>query len=387
MKRAYFVVVALSVACGNDDTPGSAPGAGNKAGTGGATGTGGTAGTGADGAPMPAPRLDSLPPGWTTIRPGGDTGCAHGTEFQFFVRPGTVNRLLIEFSGTGACWDEASCRQGSTLYRSTAAGELFILDEEGATGVRDHGNARNPFKDWHHVYIPSCSGSGHWGDATITYGSGSESFTVYFKGTANSRAVLSWIFDNVISPEKVFVTGCSGGSFGALVWSAHVREHYGSATKVYQFADSGVGIVPDDFVVESYPRWNTRGAYPTFIPHETLADFEPLTKMYPMIGGHFDDMFLSIFTPHADAEQYRYYALFGGGTITEWTALMNQFISTIQTATPNFRSFIAPGTYHCILPYANFYEVESSGVKIVDWIAQVVADQPVSNVTCGDQCE
>jgi len=256
---SFLALAALSVACASDDaSSGSAGNAGTKPGTGGASGAGGSGGMGTGGARMPPPRLDSLPPGWTTIWPGGDTGCAHGSEFQFFVRPGTVNRLLIEFSGTGACWDEASCRSGSPLYRHTAAGELFVLDEDGATGVRDHNNPRNPFKDWHHVYIPSCSGSGHWGDATITYGSGSESFTIYFKGTANSRAALAWIFENLASPEKAFVTGCSGGSFGALVWSAHVREHYGTATKVYQFADSGVGIVPDEFASQSYPQWNTR---------------------------------------------------------------------------------------------------------------------------------
>jgi len=389
-----LAVVASSAACASDDAPaGSARDAGTDRGTGAGSATGGTGGTGGsggsepDGAPMPLPRLDALPPGWTTLRPGGDTLCAHGTPFQFFVRPGTVNRVLIEFSGTGACWDEASCRAGSGLYRDNANAELFILDEDAATGVRNHKDARNPFKDWHHVYVPGCSGSGHWGDATITYGTGSDSFTVYFKGTANSRAVLAWIFDNIASPEKAFVTGCSGGSFGSLVWSPHVREHYGAATKVYQFADSGVGIVPDSFAEQSYPQWNTRDAYPTFIPHESISDFEPLTNMYAMVGAYFPDMFLSIFTPHADGEQYKYYQLFGGGTITEWTALMNEFVSKVQTSTPQFRSFIAPGAYHCILPYPNFYTVESGGMKIVDWLTQVVLDQPVSNLTCGDQCD
>jgi hypothetical protein len=387
-SSVFLATVTLLLACAGDDEPLVNPGdAGTDRGTGGAGATGGTGGTGAADAWTPPPRLESLPPGWTTIRPGGDTLCAYGTPFQFFVRPGTVNRVLIEFSGTGACWDEASCRPGSNLFRSNANAELFVLDEDGATGVRNHEDARNPFKDWHHVYIPGCSGSGHWGDTTITYGTGADSVTVYFKGTANSRAALAWIFDNVTSPEKAFVTGCSGGSFGSLVWSPHVREHYGAGTKVYQFADSGVGVVPEEFRTESYPQWNTRGAYPTFIPHENIADFEPLTNMYAMIGAHFPDMFLSIFTPHADGEQYRYFELFGGGSITEWTALMNADVSTIQSTTPSFRSFITPGTYHCILPYTNFYTVETNGVKVVDWIAEVVQDQPVKNFTCGDQCD
>jgi hypothetical protein len=388
---ALVGTVALSAACGSDDAPAEgSPDAGANGGTSGvgATGgSGGTSGTAASDAPLPLPSFDSLPPGWSTLKPGGETLCAHGSAFQFFVRPGTVNRVLIEFSGTGACWDENSCRPGSSLYRQNAAGDLFTLDETYAAGVRDHNNPRNPFKDWHHVYIPSCSGSGHWGDTTMTFGTGSDAFMVYFKGTANSRAALTWVFENITAPEKAFVTGCSGGSFGALVWSPHVRERYGAATTVYHFADSGVGIVTDEFAADSYPVWNTRGAYPTFIPHESLGDFEPLTNMYAMIGRHFPDMFLSLFTPHADAEQYLYYDLFGGGSITDWTAQMNTFVSTVQASTPSFRSFIAPGTYHCILPYPNFYEVESNGVKIVDWIAQVVADQPVSHVTCGNQCD
>src|SRR5687767_5392811 len=109
---ALVGTVALSAACGSDDAPAEgSPDAGANGGTSGvgATGgSGGTSGTAASDAPLPLPSFDSLPPGWSTLKPGGETLCAHGSAFQFFVRPGTVNRVLIEFSGTGACWDENS---------------------------------------------------------------------------------------------------------------------------------------------------------------------------------------------------------------------------------------------------------------------------------------
>lgn len=40
----------------------------------------------------------------------GDTICARGTSYAFFFRRGTVNKLVVEFEGGGACWDKETCR-------------------------------------------------------------------------------------------------------------------------------------------------------------------------------------------------------------------------------------------------------------------------------------
>src|SRR5689334_15759391 len=51
-----------------------------------------------------SPMLPDLPAGWTKIDGGGEAICARGTPYSFWVRPGTVNKLLIFFEGGGGCW-------------------------------------------------------------------------------------------------------------------------------------------------------------------------------------------------------------------------------------------------------------------------------------------
>src|SRR5215210_4000630 len=87
MRASIAFIVAVSTClvtgCGEDEP------LGNQAGTGGAGGA----------------SIEDLPPGWTTFAPGGETRCARGTPFKYFVRRGSVNRVIIDFRGGGACWD------------------------------------------------------------------------------------------------------------------------------------------------------------------------------------------------------------------------------------------------------------------------------------------
>jgi hypothetical protein len=100
--------------------------------------------------------------GWIQVKPGGDTVCARGSEFSFFVHSGTVNRLVVGFDGGGACWDTFTCSKANPTFTDS-------VDESDdpntqRDGVFDLTNPENPFKDWFAVYIPYCTGDVHWGD-------------------------------------------------------------------------------------------------------------------------------------------------------------------------------------------------------------------------------
>src|SRR4051812_18484919 len=60
--------------------------------------------------------------GWNEFKPGGDTLCARGGEYAFWVRPGTVNKVLIEFSGGGACWNETTCSVAGSVFQDSVEG-------------------------------------------------------------------------------------------------------------------------------------------------------------------------------------------------------------------------------------------------------------------------
>src|SRR5262245_33307519 len=101
--RSLLVVtlIPFGTACLElDDGDEGAAAGGRNAGTLGAAGrAGGPGDAGSD----TAPRVPLLESEWMAIEPGGDTTCARGDEFRFFVRGGTLNKLVIVFDGGGAC--------------------------------------------------------------------------------------------------------------------------------------------------------------------------------------------------------------------------------------------------------------------------------------------
>ena len=97
-------------------------------------------------------------------------------------------------------------------------------------------------------------------DKVTTYKStGFPSFKINHKGAVNVRAVLSWIYANFSQPEKIFVTGCSAGSYGSLMWAAHLAKHY-PQSKIYQLGDSGAGVITKSFLKDSFSQWNATPA-------------------------------------------------------------------------------------------------------------------------------
>jgi hypothetical protein len=62
------------------------------------------------------PGLETLAAGWNEITPGGGAVCARGEPLSFFVRPGTVNKLVVDFFGGGACWDAVTCAEDSSTF-------------------------------------------------------------------------------------------------------------------------------------------------------------------------------------------------------------------------------------------------------------------------------
>lgn len=325
-----------------------------------------------------------LTPGWNTIEPGGDTICSRGTPYRYFVRPGTVNKVVIEFRGGGACWDDLTCAFAKSLFNEEADVDPWVTSEDSPTGIYDHSNEDNPFKDWHHVYIPYCTGDIHWGDNEATYGSGENAFTIQHKGAVNVRAVLDWTYENVTAPEQVMVTGCSAGAYGSIMWSAHVRKHY-EKSRVLQLADSGAGVITDTFFQDSFPSWKPESSYPTWMEGVDAASLTRLPQVYEAIGSYYPDMTLSQYNTHYDEDQSFFFAAMGGGDTYAWSDKMNENVDEILDEVPNFASYRAPGYLHCILPRDELYTVESGGVKLVDWINDMVeapTPESVKDVDC-----
>lgn len=343
---------------------------------------------------------------WNSIETGGDTACADSSAYAFFALPGKVNKLIIDFRGGGACWNYATCsrpsRPGQTggTYFNQVFGPPNGLDGVNR-GIYDHDNATNPFNDWYHVHVPYCTGDIHYGDKVTTYSdpNGLEpDVTIHHKGAVNSRAVLDWIFGAFEAPETIFVTGCSAGAYGSVLWTPYLKQHYPNA-EVHQLGDCGAGIVTPGFVQDAVANWNTEGALPDFVPGldpdtNDLFNVDFTQTLYRRIAEFYPSTILSQYNTVLDGVQINYYSLMKGQEPKEvgleWSERMRASLAAIRADTPNFSSFtddldrddnLFNGTQHCAIIYDDFYTAEQNGVRLVDWVSSLLSGatpEPVS---------
>jgi hypothetical protein len=329
-----------------------------------------------------SPQTPDLPPGWTKIEPGGETICARGTPYAYFVHPGTVNRLAVYFEGGDICWSDVSC---SRLNTSGITVDDSDNPEHRLKGVFDLDNPDNPFKDWFLVYLPYCTADIHWGNNTQTYTSGGQNIVIHHKGFVNVSAVLDWIQANFEKPEKIFVWGCSAGSGGSIMYAAYIHELYPDVP-LYELGDSGAGVMPAGFLEGGFPNWGSREHLLNWIPALQVPLTElTLAKLYIALANYYPNARWSQYNPAHDGMQALFYALMGG-TAADWSDLMLASIQEIQDNATNFHAYIAPGAIHCITPDATFYTREVNGVRFRDWVEAMINDKAWDDVMCTD-CE
>jgi hypothetical protein len=372
--RPLFPLLAALLAAGcADEAPPTGPPATTSADAG--------ADTGPD---VLGPRYEDLKPATVNvIKPGAPTICSRGTEYVFFVIPGARDKVIIEFEGGGACWDERTCNVPS-LFKAEVDVAKHTVDLTGSQNWYDHGDARHPMKDWTHVFIPYCTGDIHWGDNVKTYTSADPAtppITINHKGAVNTTAALNWVYAQFPAPQKLFVTGCSAGGYGSILWAPHVQKHYAGA-RVYHFSDSAAGVITPDFFQRSFPSWNVERNFPSFVA--PFASVTSLTVMYKAIAAYYPSNTYSQFNTLFDDNQTFYYVAMGGTDEKAWSAQMRASLAEIHAAAPKFRTFMAAGQQHCILPKPNFYESEAGGTKLTDWLSKMVNDQPIEDAYCPD---
>jgi hypothetical protein len=374
-----LAVVPALVGCGEDAAGG--------AGSGGISSGGGSGGW-SGGAPIvydAMPALAALQPDkWNQLSPGGDTLCARGSPYSFFVYPGAADKVAVHFMGGGACWDTDTCRT-DFLFSSTVEGNVDFTRSD-AGGILDMPNADNPLHGWTHVLVSYCTGDIHWGDRDTTYGAGADAYVIHHRGAANARSALAWIYDNFTAPTRAAVTGCSAGAYGSILWSAHVQQHYPSVD-VVQLADSGTGVITPEFRSTNFPHWDPANAFPSFVPELDPSKVDVTTKelpdMYIAIGKHFPRMQLAQFNYLNDTTQTGFYAVMGG-KLDDWSGLMLDHVAQIHAGIPNFSSYTADGTEHCILPFKRFYDATTTEPTPSAWTTKLIDGEDPGDVACAE---
>lgn len=339
-----------------------------------------------------APPPDGLPDPpaagtWLAIEPGGDTICSRGTPYRFFVRGGRTDRVMIDFQGGGACWDETTCGAAEVIGLFTEDvgsldGFLAFVESQGQGGYLSD-DPGNPFRDWTIVHVPYCTGDIHWGNTRTMYGDDA----IEHRGFVNASAALDWTYRRFTSPSHVFVSGCSAGAYGAVLHSAYVANHYPGA-QVSVLADSGAGVITSSFLLDSLPNWNAQPNLPSFVPGLDIPLSElSLADLYIRIGQHFPAMRLAQTNTNYDQDQVFFYTAMGGMR-EDWPPTMRASHDRIAMETSNFTSYVPGGSVHCAGIYPFFQERTVDGTALVDWTEQLAtgASMPPRVVCEGASC-
>ena len=213
--------------------------------------------------------LATLPVGtWVHLPLGGDAVCANGTRYAAQVRRGSDDtELVVAFQGGGATWGEIEGADG-WLQKEFLA-ELYY---ERVRAVSQKGLSLPPDDDplaaATQVVVSYCSGDIHWGDA---FGVDARGTRIAHRGVANVEAVLDWLGDQALAPERLTVAGCSAGAYGALLWAPSVAGLYPDATRSL-LLDAGLGVVQAPFVSGGLARWRVERAFRANGLEATLED-------------------------------------------------------------------------------------------------------------------
>jgi hypothetical protein len=306
---------------------------------------------------------------WERIEPSGETRCARGGRYAFWIRTGDPEKLLVFFQGGGGCFDETTCAPGSTWFddRVDSADDPTL-----AGGILDADAPENPFADYSVVYLPSCTGDVHTGSRVVTYGP----HRVEQKGYLNAQAALARAFDEFPSPEVVFVTGCSAGSVGSAFHTDAILRQYPDA-RVTSVGDSLAFVFHRPI---NLAAWGTHEHFPSwFAPARPNSRWTMVEFLSALAEQHQEQTFAR-FNHARDFVQEQFYVAVGGGP--------NGFAPRLRAAEqelkklPNYRSFLACGSEHCAFDRDLFYSVEAGGVRLRDWLADLEEGEDVDCPEC-----
>ncbi|MGH9242755.1 MAG: pectin acetylesterase-family hydrolase [Acidimicrobiales bacterium] len=315
--------------------------------------------------------------GWDQVVPGGDCQCSDGSEFSFWVREADPSKLVLFLDGGGACFSAETCAPDRGLYTTA------IIEGPNGEGVFDFADERNPFADYSVVYVPYCTGDVHLGDATTEYG---PDVRIQHKGLVNGTAALDHLVAGFPDATEVVVMGESAGSVAAPVYAGFVSDRLPDATVAV--VANGSGSYPDlpelnRMLVEA---WGPAAVIPPWPETAGLtAEQWSIPGLFVLAGRHDPEIVFARVDYAYDERQAVWYPLVGipvGDLLERLAANETQ----IEAAGVNLYSYIAAGDDHAVLSDGLFYTEEVSGQPLVDWVAGVVAGDPVVDVRCTD-CE
>jgi hypothetical protein len=210
---------------------------------------------------------------------------------------------------------------------------------------------------------------------------------VEHNGFVNGTAVLTYLAEHYPDATQVVVVGKTAGSVAAPVYGGLVADLLPDAQVTVLGGQSGA--FPDDPEFNADILGELWGAYDTMPDWEvneglTARDWGP-RQFWIQAGLHDPDIVMARFDYAFDQNAARQLEARGVDPST-MVELIDANEAAIEAAGVVQHSYTAPGDDHGIFDFDAFYELEVNGVSFADWVAALLAGEPLDDVHCED-CE
>ena len=316
--------------------------------------------------------------------------CIYGQPYSFFVKRGSVNKVVMYYEGGGACWDPTTCGA------PTCTANIDANPNAGAPGFADLTNLNNPFRDWNIVFVSYCSCDIHFGENDMQY---TPALLIHHRGYDNAKVAEKWAREHFVDPDVVFVTGSSAGAYGAW-FHAPLLHSVWPASQFHVLADAGNGVVTESFLNTYFGNWNFKANLPNSIPGvQTALANGSITDYTKAVASFFPATTWAHYATAYDGGsggQTGFYNIMLNnnnliGAVDWWTGscqfnqVMTQQVkdtATALAATNNYRYYIGTGSRHTMWGSDKVYTDTTGDVPtILDWVNATLLSTPPAGVS------
>ncbi|HJZ89151.1 MAG TPA: pectin acetylesterase-family hydrolase [Polyangia bacterium] len=366
-------------------------GSGGAAGTGGAGGVGGAGGAGGAGGggggmigppppggwgmPITAPDMT-----WTWVD-FPNSRCMNDTPTGIGVSLNShSDQAMIWLEGGGACFNAATCNNVAHRNGFGAADLAAFASASATIGIFNRNDAQNPFKDWNQVFVPYCSGDVFGGNTRNGFGGRVQ------VGYQNMGEFLRRVVPTFASMRQVVLTGSSAGGFGAALNYDRAQTYFGTIP-VHLLDDSGPPM-EDMWLSPCLQQqfrtvWQLDGSLPADCTDCRQADGGGLYKLAIYIAQKYPNRRFGLISSLQDGT-IRLFFGFGYPNCTTPQVPMpadafqmglEHLRDQVLAPYSNFRGYFPQSTQHVWLT-DQLDGATVSGVKLTDWIGQLVSGAP-----------
>ncbi|HLO28788.1 MAG TPA: pectin acetylesterase-family hydrolase [Anaerolineales bacterium] len=291
--------------------------------------------------------------------------CVLGGHYSLLAHADTeADKTVIWLQPGQECWPEHPNCGYSRVYSDEEALAYMVAGANASPFGPTSADPDNPVAGWNYIYVPTCDGSFHFGDAAADYDKDGAP-DHFHNGLRQTSAAVSLMKELFPNSRKILIAGSSNGGYGTFGATPIARLAFPDA-RLYVLDDSGPGL----FRPEEPALW------PTLIKTWNLASMLPpncrqcqdqLIYLFDWMLDYDSNLKIGMYTSYQDAVVSQVVGMTGA----ENEQLLRTTTAQIHQNHPHtFKRYFIQGDSHCI---ADFYN-QVNGVTVWMWLDAFVND-------------